>query len=212
MRSTSMLRIGLLTNLLLTLGAMLMAYRFAERSDLATRDVIRSHQTISTAQEVLRRVVDAQAGTRGYLLTHDDAELLPFQRAIETTPSLLTALTALVEGHDEQRTRAERLRAQVSGLLEALRALVESEKAGGPATDLRKAERDQLAVVRQTIRELLPTENAQLDARVEVDAAAGRTVTWMVILMTGLAVALVTANGMLMLFIARPGVWLKPGG
>ena len=78
-------------NLSLTIAAMFVAYQFAERSDRTTREVIQSYRTISTAQEVLRRVVDAETGTRGYLLTHDESELAPFGRANESTALLLTA-------------------------------------------------------------------------------------------------------------------------
>ena len=207
MRPITILRVTLSLNLVLTIAAMTLAYRALHHADDSERLVIRSHETLQTAEETLRRVVDVETWERGFVLTHDEADRAAFDRALRLAGAPMEALTAMLRD-DGRQVLAERLRAEVTAAITALDALVEREVAGhGIDAPARAAARAQMEAVRTTIRGIRQTETDVLGARLREDASAGRWVNWLALVMTGLATALTTTLGAALLFLARPGFW-----
>src|SRR5215472_14351974 len=93
--------------------------------------VIHSHEVIEAAQTLFSQVQDAETGQRGYLLTHDDASLEPYKRAVAVLPGSMASLREQVKGDDGQGARVDQLLITVRAKLDELGrtvALARSER------------------------------------------------------------------------------------
>ncbi len=193
--------------MLVTVAAMGLAYRALHRADESERLVIRSHLTLQSAEETLRRVVDAETWERAYLLTQDPADLTAFSRAEQSIGAPMESLTAILR-EDGRSVVAERLRAQIATTVAAFERRVERARSGGPADEsARLAARAGMESVRTSMGSISQTENDVLSARLRDDSRAGRWVNWLAIVMTGLATTLMTTLVGALVFLARPGIW-----
>ena len=97
---------------------------------------------------------------------------------------------------------------EVQQTLDALSGMVIAVDEGMPASvTSREAARAHMQEVRQTILGIRRDEFAQLNAAVEEDEHAGRLVEWVAIGGAGLAMCLLSALGMALLVVIRPGLW-----
>ena len=71
-------------------------------------------------------------------------------------------------------------------------------------SDAARASMDGLRAAVRTIRQ---AENDRLTARIQRVDAAGRRINWLLIVMTGLATALMTMLVAVLIFVTRPGAW-----
>src|SRR4029453_25585 len=71
-------RFAFVTAIVLLLLAGGLAVRQYARFSRATESVEHTYRVLSTIDSVLTRVVDGEAGLRGYLLTHEPAYLRPY--------------------------------------------------------------------------------------------------------------------------------------
>lgn len=93
--------------IVLVFGAM--AYDSARSSDEATQLVTHTHQVIETNQDLLIRMVDAETGERGYLITGDTSYLDPFRGSSFEAAERLTELRRLTADNPEQQFRLDTL-------------------------------------------------------------------------------------------------------
>ena len=93
--------------IVLVFGAM--AYDSARSADEATQLVTHTHQVIETNQDLLVRMVDAETGERGYLITGDTVYLDPFRGASFEAAERLTELRRLTADNAEQQFRLDTL-------------------------------------------------------------------------------------------------------
>src|SRR5258708_7580636 len=70
----------------------LVTYASARRADEATREVARTHAVIDETQETLTRLVDAETGQRGFVITGDSVYLEPFRGAAAEVRARLQTL------------------------------------------------------------------------------------------------------------------------
>lgn len=61
-----------------------------------------------TLQQVQGRLIDAQTGTRGYLITGDERYLSPYQSALATLDQDVQRLSALTANNPDQQRRSHR--------------------------------------------------------------------------------------------------------
>jgi len=73
---------------------------------------------------ILRDLVDAETGQRGYLLTGDRTYLGPYERGVKALPPDLDALRAMFEGTPEQRARLEELTPVIESKLTELESTI----------------------------------------------------------------------------------------
>jgi CHASE3 domain sensor protein len=207
MRPITLLRITLALNVVVTIGAMTMAYRALRHADDSGRLVVRSHRALTAAEETLRRAVDAETGTRGFMISHNPDDLLPHNRALETIRRPMDDLAAILR-EDGRQADVDRLRSQIDATLTVLGQMVERTRDGGDIdASTRDAANASMVALRETIRGIRQAETDVLEARIRVDDAAGGRVKRLSIAMTGLATALLTLIVGLLVFVARPGVW-----
>ena len=207
MRPLTLLRATLALNVIVTIGAMLLAYRTLRHADDSERLVRRSHQVLAAAEETLRRAVDAETGTRGFIISRHDRDLAPYNRALETIRGSMEHLTTILR-EDGRQEQATLVHSQIDSTLTMLAEMVERIRRGGtvdaPAHDAANAS---MAALRDTMRSIRQAETDVLDARIQADDAAGVRVKRLAIATTGVATALLTLMIGLLVFVVRPGAW-----
>jgi PAS domain S-box-containing protein len=113
--------------------------------DRLNDQIQRTHEVKEELSAVLRLVVDAETGQRGYLITDDPVYLEPYQAATSEIDGRLARLDSLTKNSASQQQRLQ---------------------------DLRRIEREELAVLQQTIQ--LDKEGRDLEAGQIVMSGVGK--------------------------------------
>jgi CHASE3 domain sensor protein len=207
LRPLKILRITLLINLIVTVGAMTLAYRALRRSDESGRLVISSHRTLQAAEETLRRAVDAETGARGFILTHHAADLQRYRLGQQFAGRPLNELSAILAA-DGRQAAADSVRISLDATLEHLDRLVQIADHGDAFQESESdAARASMDALRSAIRTIRQAENDVLTNRIQLVERADRRVNWLLIVMTGLATALLTLLVASLIIVTRPGLW-----
>ena len=135
----------LTVGLILTLGVVAYTCRAALGYDRLNDQVQRTHQVKEELSAILRLVVDAETGQRGYLITDDPVYLEPYQEATSQIEARLARLDNLTKNSAPQQ---------------------------GKMLELRRIEREELAVLQQTVQ--LDKEGRDLEAGQLVLSGVGR--------------------------------------
>ncbi|MBO2009673.1 sensor histidine kinase [Hymenobacter negativus] len=93
-----------------------------------TRNVEHTYQVLQEVESVTAVLKDAQAGTRGYLLTGDTLYLRPYSMASGQLPASLKRLEELTVDNPAQRARLDSLQELVEQEFRILRPLTEIKK------------------------------------------------------------------------------------
>ena len=131
--------------LFLTLGVVAYTCRAALGYDRLNDQVQRTHEVKEELSAVLRLVVDAETGQRGYLITDDPVYLEPYQEATAQIEARLARLDSLTKNSPPQQQRMY---------------------------ELRRIEQDELAVLQQTVQ--LDKEGRDLEAGQLMLSGVGR--------------------------------------
>jgi PAS domain S-box-containing protein len=131
--------------LFLTLGVVAYTCRVALGYDRLNDQVQRNHEVKDELSAVLRLVVDAETGQRGYLITGDPVYLDPYQQATSQIDARLAKLGRLTKDSAPQQ---------------------------GKMNELRRIEQEELALLRRTIQ--LDKEGRDLEAGQLVLSGVGR--------------------------------------
>jgi PAS domain S-box-containing protein len=131
--------------LLLTLGVVAYTCRAALGYDRLNDQVQRNHEVKEELSAILRLVVDAETGQRGYLITDDPVYLEPYQQATSQIEARLARLDGLIKNSPLQQQRM---------------------------SELRRIEREELALLQQTIQ--LDKEGRDMEAGQLVLSGVGR--------------------------------------
>jgi PAS domain S-box-containing protein len=135
----------LTVGLFLTLGVVAYTCRAALGYDRLNDQVQRNHEVKEELSAVLRLVVDAETGQRGYLITDDPVYLEPYQEATSQIDARLARLDSLTKTSAPQQQKM---------------------------SELRRIEKEELAVLQQTIQ--LDKEGRDLEAGQLVLSGVGR--------------------------------------
>src|SRR5260370_5342696 len=135
----------LTVGLFLTLSVVAYTCRAALGYDRLNDQVQRNHEVKEELSALLRLVVDAETGQRGYLITDDPVYLEPYQEATSQIDARLARLDSLTKTSPPQQQRMY---------------------------ELRRIEKEELAVLQQTIQ--LDKESRDLEARQIVMSGVGR--------------------------------------
>src|SRR5437899_696873 len=135
----------LTVGLFLTLGVVAYTCRAALGYDRLNDQVQRNHEVKEELSAVLRLVVDAETGQRGYLITDDPVYLEPYKEATSQIDARLARLDSLTKTSAPQQQKM---------------------------SELRRIEKEELAVLQQTIQ--LDKEGRDLEAGQLVLSGVGR--------------------------------------
>lgn len=150
--------------------------------------VDRSHRVQTAARDLLIRLVDAETGQRGYLLTGSQEFLTIHDEAIRDLPGLMQALDDLTAQDAEVRDRVDRLREMAReriGIMEATISLGRAQRSGdaigivreGRGKELMDQMRAEIAAIDQIEEERWASQRQQSEwsagATVGINALAG---------------------------------------
>lgn len=125
-RLLSILTMGLF----LTLGVVAYTCRAALGYDRLNDQVQRTHEVKEELSAVLRLVVDAETGQRGYLITNDPVYLVPYQEATSQIEAHLARLDSLTKNSASQQQRMYELRRNEQEELVVLQQTIQLDKEG----------------------------------------------------------------------------------
>src|SRR5262252_9582913 len=109
--------------LFLTLGVVAYTCRAALGYDRLNDQVQRNHEVKEELSSVLRLVIDAETGQRGYLITDDPVYLEPYQEATSQIDARLARLDSLTKTSARQQKKMhdlQRLEQEELALLESM--------------------------------------------------------------------------------------------
>jgi PAS domain S-box-containing protein len=93
--------------------------------------VVDTQITLTTLEEVLARVTEAETAERGYLITDEPAYLAPYESAIARTWDTLDQLARFTAADSEQSGRVNTLRERVGDRFDELRRAIAARQSGG---------------------------------------------------------------------------------
>ncbi|MBD2766542.1 CHASE3 domain-containing protein [Hymenobacter sp. BT664] len=158
-----------------------------------TERVEHTYQVLQEAESITAALKDAQAGTRGYLLTGDTAYLRPYSIAIGQLPASLERIQSLTVDNLVQRARLDSLRLLVEQEFRILRPLTEVNKSMGQAAmqTLLDTDRQTLRQVRLLYDRIKSSEMALLAQRSALQNVFEQATPVVVLLSAVLAVLIV---------------------
>ncbi len=109
----------------------IMAYIGTRREAESTSLVEYTHQVIDGNQELLARVIDAETGERGYVITGNDRYLIPYEGAGNDARRIIQRLHTLTGDDPAQQARLDTLGTLVDRRLASLSARVAARHSGG---------------------------------------------------------------------------------
>src|SRR5215213_6500733 len=151
----------------------LLAFSALERAEQSGQWLNNTEQVLARIQRVLARSVDAETGTRGFLLTGDRQFLAPFDDAERGLGPDLDRLASLTGGNPRQQQNVELLRTRVAShmhLLRLLRMDYEHDRPIRPGKALEQ--RVMMNTVRASLRQMEQEEVGLRHVRLREDARA----------------------------------------
>jgi PAS domain S-box-containing protein len=140
-------------------------YRSLETLTENEEQLDRVYVTQRAAAEYMRLVVDYETGFRGYVMTRQDAYLVPSRNAHQHLPSVDQILLGLVRPHQAQYETVQTVQRLVKQMLDEKESLIRSVKKGQTAEALQYLEEGRGRALMQQVREHM----ARFD-RLEQDA------------------------------------------
>jgi methyl-accepting chemotaxis protein len=171
---------------------------------LDTAETVRhTEEVVAEANALIKAVVDAQSGERGFVITGDETFLAPFERGRATFDKTAHKLRTLVADNPPQVARVDQMtRLHERWVNEAATPQISARREGGlepaarlVATGTGKGLVDQL---RGVAEEFIRTEQSLLRSRTVSSASDSRTAKVLLVAGLGLVVALGIAMGLLL--------------
>jgi PAS domain S-box-containing protein len=156
------------------LAAMAVFYQYERQTHRAAESVVQSFEVRAQIRDVLILMINAETGTRGYLLTGDPAFLQPYMTAVVDLPEHLAPLRDLVADNPRQKERLAGVERRIARILESLQNLqqqVVAGKPGAPAADLVTG-REAMDGLRQELAWMVSEEERLLNERKNLAAVS----------------------------------------
>jgi signal transduction histidine kinase/CheY-like chemotaxis protein len=155
------------------------------------RLLLHTEQVLTQIEAILARCVEAETGTRGFILTGDEQFLEPLKAADRTLRQHLNDLAALTVDNPRQQQRVELLRTQVGSHIHNLNLLEADYRKGRELRPARTInQRDVMRGVRETLNEMRREEMALRDTRLRDDVVAVQRTRMLGTAVVGLMAAL----------------------
>jgi PAS domain S-box-containing protein len=147
--------------------AMAVFFQLQRQNKAAHQWVEHSFEVQTAIRRVWIQLIDAQTGTRGYLLTHQNPFLQPYVTAQQELPQRLDLLGKLIVDNAAQLDRFSRLKSRIAGVQETWAQERRDDAAGQAAAlsgELESARR-QMDDLRQAFTAMQDEERRLLDLR-----------------------------------------------
>jgi PAS domain S-box-containing protein len=143
------------------------------------RRVVHTQLVLTTLEEVLATVTEAETAERGFLITGDERYLKPYREAVSRTRETLQRLEALTADDPVQQGRIGPLRQRVAARFDELRRAIAAQRAGGFDAGRQSVStnhgRELMNEMRRLVAEMKEREGQELALRA---AESRRSATW----------------------------------
>jgi signal transduction histidine kinase/CHASE3 domain sensor protein/CheY-like chemotaxis protein len=158
--------IGLAAALVFFLISGVIAYVNIQTLREDNQRIVHSHQVITTLDELLSTVKDAETGQRGFLLTADEHYLEPYNAALLAVTSQLDQLSELTRDNTRQQDRIGPLKLHIDAKLAELKQTIDLRRTQGSEAALAVVKTDRGKVEMDTIRtQLAAMDQEEADLR-----------------------------------------------
>jgi PAS domain S-box-containing protein len=187
---------GFAISLLLLLVVGIVSFRSTSRLLDSANAVERGQRVQTSLEEIIKTVVDAETGSRGYALTGEREYLEPYTQAVDTIDSQIAELKGILGQDPIQTELADTLQRLITTRLAAAGAVISARDSGGLesaaeqiAAGPGKAITDE---IRSTVEEMRGRELRNLEAiRSSASAAGGLSKTIVVVGSVGAIVVVI---------------------
>jgi PAS domain S-box-containing protein len=160
----------------LTLGAAM--YVSAIKSHADSEQVGRTQEVLLSLERTLSLLSDAESSVRGYQITGDEDQLVPYLKSLPQIQSEVSAVEIMTADNYSLRIRVAALRPLIEGLLESLRQTIARRKQGGFELEKAKTSMETgartMSRIHATIDALSVDEIRLLRVRVSASATSHR--------------------------------------
>ena len=172
-----------------------LAYRGVQNTLDAERLVAHTHQVIETNGAVLARMVDAETGERGYIITADSAFLDPYRGAEQDAIAHIGDLRHLTADNPSQQARLDTLTGLVNRRFAVLDARIRTRRERGfervqADFAVNGGGKPLMDSARAVLAEIAAAETRLLETRSAKQRAYQTEIAWIVILGAGSAALL----------------------
>ncbi|MBU2089276.1 MAG: CHASE3 domain-containing protein, partial [Alphaproteobacteria bacterium] len=178
-----------------------------ERTQGYFEDVVAAREVRGVVVGLLSRMQDAEIGQRGYLLTGEEAYLLPYEQAITAIPSALTFLEERVADRPEMRAQLELLAPLLTAKLEEVTRTIDLARQGRVDEALAVVETDRgkalMDGVRASLGEMQRLTDLRLNTGVESQRDNAAAVRWVTIIGALVILAVVIGSAWMVTLYAR---------
>ena len=173
LQTPPLLRAGFAAVLAVFVTVTLLAFAALQRAETSNLLLVHTEQVLARIEAVLARSVEAETGTRGFLLTGDRHFLEPFDEAERALPGQLDDLATLTADNSRQQQRVELLRSRVASHIHLLRLLLIDREHDWPLRPQKALEqRAMMTAVRATLHVMQEEELELRNTRIREDARA----------------------------------------
>jgi methyl-accepting chemotaxis protein WspA len=172
----------------------------------AYAEVVETYLIEDEIQALERRLIDAETGQRGFLLTNSQDFLAPYNQAQTEIDRALAELSLALSDRPEQAQRLQQLEAQVNNQLQYLAGTIQQQQAGNEESVLADVAsgigRQNMDGIRALIAEMLVVEDAYIEQRQSQAQLAQQAVIWvsfggtLIAVIFGLVVARFVSQGL----------------
>lgn len=192
----------MLAFLLLVVSYLLIFYTM-RRSVNETNSIARTYTIINQLEALKGEVTEAETGVRGYVITHDDRFLEPYNSALVNIPATYNELKRLAGNDPRQQSKLDTLMRLINERLRYMSTGLAKFRANGlTITDSMKLSREPSKKIMDSIRvytERIETEEEHL-MQLRKDKLAGFFDSTQVIAIISLAIAFITLFYSLLIF------------
>lgn len=185
--------LGFAVSVFLVLLVGLLSYKSINQLESDSAMVEHTQKVIKTSSNLMQLLVDAETGTRGYLITADNSFLDPFNFASSGIKNDVASLKELISDNPVQVSRIDKVSGLADDQLGILKALTNTRKQKGSAytmqTNLLLNGKNNMDEIRLLIDQVKNTEDRLLTARKASSQAAITNAVFIII--TGSAIFLI---------------------
>jgi signal transduction histidine kinase len=194
---------GYVLAFLLLLVSYFLIYYSMQRAVRATNSVTHTYSFINKLEELRGEITEAETGIRGYVITHDDRFLAPYDTALQKIPKLQNELKALTASNQLQRQKLDTLMLLITERLKYMSdGLVAFRMNGLTITDNMRVSREPAKKIMDSIRifsKRMANEEENM-ANIRKKRLDGFFNTTLIIAMVSLAIAFITLYYSLIVF------------
>lgn len=144
-----------------------------------SEEVTETHKTILGLSELIATLTDAETGQRGYIITGDDAYLVPYENATFVIKERSQVLQTLLAQSPELKPQVDAIEERINLKMDELHRTIDIRRTQGMQTAAAEVSRhlgkNHMDIIRREIKEIEAAENARRQAGIRQRAEAFNT-------------------------------------